>query len=66
MFGEGDVLRHLGQLGYRLSHEQDPLAEFDFALTNLAVDLRDGLRLCKVTELLTGRHMNSLEPSIKQ
>lgn len=29
--GEGDVVRTLGRLGYKLGHEQDPRRELDFA-----------------------------------
>ncbi|KAK9814207.1 hypothetical protein WJX72_002306 [[Myrmecia] bisecta] len=54
LFGEGDVMRHLSGLGFRLQYQQDPLAEFDFGISNLALDLRDGLRLCKLVETLTG------------
>ncbi|XP_013789036.1 abnormal spindle-like microcephaly-associated protein homolog [Limulus polyphemus] len=50
--GEGDVTRHLRHLGYTVSHHQRALEEFDFAVTNLAVDLRCGLRLVRVLELL--------------
>ena len=52
--GEGDVLRSLGRLGYRLGYEQAPKREVDFAISNLAVDLRDGLRLCRLADILTG------------
>jgi abnormal spindle-like microcephaly-associated protein len=54
LHGEGNVLRHLDLLGYRLGYQQSPLTEYPFAITNLAVDLRDGLRLCRLVELLTG------------
>jgi abnormal spindle-like microcephaly-associated protein len=54
LVGEGNVLRHLELLGYRLSYSQGALMEYPFAITNLAVDLRDGLRLIKVAEVLTG------------
>lgn len=43
--GEGDLVKHLGFLGYKVSHRQTALEEVDYAVTNLAVDLRDGLRL---------------------
>lgn len=50
--GEGDLSRHLGFLGLPVSHIQTPLDEFDFAVTNLAVDLQCGIRLvCVDTEL---------------
>ena len=43
--GEGDVIKHLKHLGYELTHKQTPLDEFDFGVTNLGVDLRNGIRL---------------------
>ncbi|XP_014667741.1 PREDICTED: abnormal spindle-like microcephaly-associated protein homolog [Priapulus caudatus] len=52
--GEGDVVRHLAHLGYDIAHQQTALDEFDYAVTNVATDLRDGLRLTRVMELLTG------------
>ena len=59
MFGEGDLLRHLSQLTYKLVYHQDPLAEFDFSLVTMSSDLKDGLRLCKLAEVLTGKtHIN--------
>ncbi|NXR51709.1 ASPM protein, partial [Hippolais icterina] len=51
--GEGDLSRHLGFLGLPVSHIQTPLDEFDFAVTNLAVDLQCGVRLVRTVELLT-------------
>ncbi|XP_061859536.1 abnormal spindle-like microcephaly-associated protein [Colius striatus] len=51
--GEGDLSRHLGFLGFPVSHVQTPLDEFDFAVTNLAVDLQCGIRLVRTMELLT-------------
>ncbi|XP_067996995.1 abnormal spindle-like microcephaly-associated protein [Melanerpes formicivorus] len=51
--GEGDLSRHLGYLGLPVSHVQTPLDEFDFAVTNLAVDLQCGIRLVRTMELLT-------------
>ena len=43
--GEGDITRHLGYLGYKTTYTQTALDEFDFAVKNLATDLRDGVRL---------------------
>ncbi|XP_075616265.1 abnormal spindle-like microcephaly-associated protein [Balearica regulorum gibbericeps] len=51
--GEGDLSRHLGFLGLPVCHVQTPLDEFDFAVTNLAVDLQCGIRLVRTMELLT-------------
>ncbi|XP_076010558.1 abnormal spindle-like microcephaly-associated protein [Genypterus blacodes] len=50
--GEGILPRHLGYLGLPVSHVQAPLAEFNFAVKNLAVDLKCGIRLVRVMELL--------------
>ena len=52
--GEGDIVKHLAYLGYDVKHKQTALDEFDFAVTNISTDLRCGLRLTKVAELLTG------------
>ncbi|XP_067893808.1 abnormal spindle-like microcephaly-associated protein isoform X2 [Heterodontus francisci] len=51
--GEGDICRHLGYLGLTVGHFQTPLHEFNFAVTNIAVDLRCGIRLVRTVELLT-------------
>ncbi|XP_013377331.1 PREDICTED: abnormal spindle-like microcephaly-associated protein [Chinchilla lanigera] len=51
--GEGDLSRHLSLLGLPVSHVQTPFDEFDFAVTNLAVDLQCGVRLVRIMELLT-------------
>ncbi|KAG8199559.1 hypothetical protein JTE90_009400 [Oedothorax gibbosus] len=50
--GEGDITKHLRYLGYVVKHEQKPIEEFDYAVRNIAVDLRCGLRLGRVVELL--------------
>ena len=47
-------MRHLAQLTYRLVYCQDSLAEFDFSVIDMATELQDGLRLCKLAEALTG------------
>ncbi|XP_022364566.1 abnormal spindle-like microcephaly-associated protein isoform X3 [Enhydra lutris kenyoni] len=51
--GEGDLSRHLSLLGLPVNHVQIPFDEFDFAVTNLAVDLQCGVRLVRIMELLT-------------
>ncbi|XP_013394208.1 abnormal spindle-like microcephaly-associated protein homolog [Lingula anatina] len=51
--GEGDIIRHLGYLGCQITHAQTALDEFDFAVTKLSKDLRDGVRLARIVELLT-------------
>ncbi|CAL8307358.1 unnamed protein product [Lota lota] len=49
--GEGILPRHMGYLGLPVSHVQMPLDEFNFAVKNLAVDLKCGIRLVRVMEL---------------
>ncbi|XP_066876876.1 abnormal spindle-like microcephaly-associated protein isoform X2 [Kogia breviceps] len=51
--GEGDLSRHLSFLGLPVNHVQTAFDEFDFAVTNLAVDLQCGVRLVRTMELLT-------------
>ncbi|XP_013115134.2 protein abnormal spindle [Stomoxys calcitrans] len=48
----GDITRDLKRLGYVLTHKQNYLDEFDYAFHNLAVDLRDGIRLTRVMEII--------------
>ncbi|XP_038857683.1 abnormal spindle-like microcephaly-associated protein [Salvelinus namaycush] len=49
--GEGILPRHLGYMGLPVSHVQTPLDEFNFAVKNLSVDLKCGIRLVRVMEL---------------
>ena len=43
--GVGDITKHLGYLDYSVSHKQEAIEEFDYAVNNLATDLRCGIRL---------------------
>ncbi|KAI9124182.1 hypothetical protein K1719_005482 [Acacia pycnantha] len=52
MHGEGNLLAHLVIIGYKLSHQQGPLVEYDFKVRDLFVDLRDGIKLCRAIQLL--------------
>ena len=67
--GEGDVTKHMAYMGYHIVHKQTKLDEFDFAVTNIKTDLRCGVRLAKVAELLAGQSdiMNQLRvPSVSR
>ena len=55
LHGEGNVLRHLKFHGYAVSYEQAPVLEYDFKVDNLAVDLRDGVRLSKLVDYMSNR-----------
>ncbi|KAH9328068.1 hypothetical protein KI387_000176, partial [Taxus chinensis] len=54
MHGEGDLLGHLATIGYQVFHVQVPLADYDFHVTNLIENLQDGVRLCRLVQLLLG------------
>ena len=60
---EGDILRRMSLVGYSLQHHQTYLDEFDFTVRSLSVDLRDGIRLSRVAELLSKRFDSNL-PSV--
>ena len=64
--GEGNIVRHLlHACKYRVFHTQKPLDEYDFTVENLAIDLRDGVRLVRVTEVLTGDTLRNLSRKIR-
>ena len=65
--GEGDITKHLAYMSYTVGHKQSKLDEFDFAVTNIKTDLRCGVRLAKVAELLAGEVITGLRvPSVSR
>ena len=58
--GVGDVNRHLGTLGVTLAHKQTALHEYDFTVSQLATDLRDGVRLCRLVDVATATTPDNL------
>ncbi|KNG80581.1 calmodulin-binding protein Sha1 [Aspergillus nomiae NRRL 13137] len=48
----GDIIKTLGHLDCQLVYEQNALQEYDYQISNLAVDMRDGVRLTRIVELL--------------
>ena len=48
----GDFSRPLMHLGYKVCYIQFPLSEYEYEIRNLATDLRDGVRLTRLVELL--------------
>lgn len=55
--GEGDFVRHLGFIDYTVDVLQSELDEYNYTVTCLAVDLRDGIRLCRLSEILSRQHI---------
>lgn len=53
--GIGDITKVLRSYEYVVSYKQTYLDEFDYAVTSIRTDLRDGVRLCRVMELISGR-----------
>ena len=54
--GEGDINRRLDSITKsQLTHIQYPLDDFEYKITNLAIDLRDGVRLTRLIEILSSR-----------
>ena len=52
---EKEIIHHMTHLGISVHHIQKPLDEYEYYVRNLATDLKDGVRLAKMTELVTGR-----------
>lgn len=52
--GIGDITKVLKAYGYIVSYKQTYLDEFDYAVKDMSSDLRDGVRLCRAMELITG------------
>lgn len=52
--GIGDVTKVLRGHNYVLTHRQTYIEEYDYAVTDIRRDLRDGVRLCRIMELVTG------------
>ncbi|CAM9251009.1 unnamed protein product, partial [Chrysoparadoxa australica] len=51
--GVGDFIRDLSKVGYVVTYKQKYIDEFDFSVQNLAVELRDGVRLTRLVQVLT-------------
>lgn len=46
------MCRSLSRLEYHLYHYQSPLSEYQYKIENLATDLRDGIKLVRLAEIL--------------
>lgn len=57
---EGNIIKHLYRIGLTVSYKQSPVDEIDYTIENLATDLRDGVRLGRMTEILTCREPKSV------
>ncbi|XP_017772144.1 PREDICTED: protein abnormal spindle [Nicrophorus vespilloides] len=48
----GDITKSLRLIGYVVSYKQTYIHEFEYAIENLGVDLRDGVRLVRIMEII--------------
>lgn len=53
----GDIIRPLSHINYNVETIQQPLQEYKYHTSNLAVDLRDGLILARLVEVLLFRRL---------
>lgn len=63
----GDIVKSLSHLGCHVTYRQNGLQEFDYLIENIAVDLRDGVRLTRIVEVLfytPERVRNDLEDEV--
>ena len=51
-FQTAEVPRLLSRLGFHLSYVQTPKEEMNFKIVNLARDMRNGLRLCRLVDIV--------------
>ncbi|VEU37479.1 unnamed protein product [Pseudo-nitzschia multistriata] len=62
---EGDITKHLSRIGLKVSYIQDPIDEVNFQVANLATDLRDGVLLTRLAEIITGASFKSYMHSLR-
>lgn len=57
----GDITKSLSHLGCHVTYKQHELQEYDYTIDNIAVDLRDGVRLTRLVEILffTSEHVRT-------
>lgn len=48
----GNIPKSLSHLNYSLETTQPPLSEYDYTVHNIAVDIRDGVRLARLVEVI--------------
>lgn len=61
----GNVARAVKGCGYLLKVSQNPEEEYEYTIDNLKVDLRDGIRLAKVVELVLKEKVEGILMSSK-
>ncbi|KAJ6223782.1 hypothetical protein RDWZM_002327 [Blomia tropicalis] len=54
--GVGDITKAVRNSGIQIEHIQNPIEEVNFRVDNLRTDLRDGVRLCRLAEIILQRN----------
>jgi Calponin homology (CH) domain/CAMSAP CH domain len=49
---QGDIIKQMARANLHVYYKQDRLDEIEYPIVNFAIDLRDGVRLCRVVEVL--------------
>lgn len=62
---EGDVTKHLSRIGVTVAYKQEPIDELEFEVENLAADIRDGVRLARMTEIIANSPPKSLLATLR-
>lgn len=62
---EGDIVKHLSRIGLKVAYKQDPIDEVNFKVSNLATDLRDGVLLTRLCEILSLTPFKSIMRSLR-
>lgn len=62
---EGDITKHLSRIGVTVGYKQEPIDELDFTVENLAADIRDGVRLARMAEILFNVKPKSLLATLR-
>jgi len=57
---EGSIIKHLSRIGVNVSCKQKPIDELDFTVSNLAANIRDGVLLTRLAEILSNAPRNTL------
>jgi abnormal spindle-like microcephaly-associated protein len=63
--GEGDIIKHFSRVGLTATYKQTPIDELDFAVHNLATDLRDGACLARAIEILSNRPPTTIVSTLR-
>ncbi len=63
--GEGSFIQHLKKMGFVVTYKQTAMEEYDFEVKNLAVDLRDGIRLVYLVNAMTGDDHHNLTKDLR-